>query len=144
MTWINPLPQIKHLEFTPWKWIVSCPEHLEFIGENIDIGAMTYIQARFGVKIYSGVQVGSHCAVYSEDTIGGHSGPVVIRENSCIGTHSTIMANVEIGPNLIIPAYSFVKHSIFTQKDLDLFYIANRKDNPNRSNIDQELINSYL
>lgn len=161
MTWTNPQPHIRHLEPTPWGWICSYPEGLE-ISDGVDIGCYSYLQARFGIKIGKNSKIGSHCALYSEDTIGCHSGPVVIEEGACIGTHSTILPNTIIGKScrigayslikqgviladgIVIPAYSFVKKSILTLKDLELFCIANHKDFPKCIEIDPNIINSYL
>jgi acetyltransferase-like isoleucine patch superfamily enzyme len=124
--WIKPQP--KHLEMTEWGWLVSYPENLD-IGIYVDIGAFSYIQAKFGVKIGARVQIGSHCSIYSHDTIGKHEGPVILEDECCIGSHSTLLPNVTIGKGLIIPAYSFVKFSILNQQDLDAFLKNKRQYN---------------
>jgi len=121
-------PQPWHLELTHWKWLASYPENL-ILGDDPppDIGALVYLQCKFGVTIESGCMLGSHCSIYSEDTIGGHSGPVVLEEGCRIGTHSTLLPNVKIGKNIIIPAYSLIKRSILTPEDLDAFLMKNGK-----------------
>lgn len=100
-------PEIKHLELTKWKWLVSYPENLK-LGYKVDIGAFTYIMARFGVVIEDFVQIGSHVSIYSASTIDNKRGKVIIRKNAKIGSHSVIMPNVIIGENSIIGANSFV------------------------------------
>ncbi|MCD6108941.1 MAG: hypothetical protein J7J89_05705, partial [Thermoplasmata archaeon] len=39
------------------------------LGKYVDIGAFTYINARYGVEIEDNVQIGSHCSIYSHSTI---------------------------------------------------------------------------
>ena len=82
------------------------------LGQNTDIGAFTYINAKYGVEIAENVQIGSHCSIYSHSTIDDKQGRVVIQENAKIGSHSVIMPNVTIGQNAIVGAFSFVTHDI--------------------------------
>jgi acetyltransferase-like isoleucine patch superfamily enzyme len=109
-------PNWKHPEFdergmTKWNWMVQNRENLK-LGRNSDIGAFTYINAKYGVEIQSDVQVGSHCAIYSWSTIDDKRGRVVIERNARIGSHSVVMPGVTIGKNAIIGAFSFVNKSI--------------------------------
>ena len=106
----------KHPEFdsknmTKWGWMCQNHEKLD-LGEYVDIGAFTYINAKYGVIIEEYAQLGSHCSIYSFSTIDNKSGKVIIRRNCRIGTHSTIMPGVEIGENSIIGAYSFVNKNV--------------------------------
>jgi len=80
--------------------------------ERTDIGEFTYINAEYGVEIGSGVQIGSHCSLYSISTIDNKKGKIIIEENASIGSHSTIMPNVRIGKNSIVGAHSFVNMDI--------------------------------
>jgi acetyltransferase-like isoleucine patch superfamily enzyme len=82
------------------------------MGKNTDIGAFTYIQAQEGVILEDEVQIGSHCSIYSVSTIDDKSGPVLLKKNCRLGTHSTVMPGVTIGENSVIGAYSFVNKSI--------------------------------
>jgi len=82
------------------------------LGENTDIGAFTYINAKYGVIIGKNVQIGSHCSIYSVSTIDDKKGKVIIKENARIGTHSTVMPGVTIGKNTVIGAHSFVNTDI--------------------------------
>jgi len=104
-------PVIKHSKLTKYNYIVQYPEKLK-TGKNFDIGTFSYINCEFGVEIQDNVQIGSHCSIYSNSTIDSKKGPVVLRKNCKIGTHSTIMPNVIIGENSIIAAYSFVTNNI--------------------------------
>ncbi|MEA2013080.1 MAG: acyltransferase, partial [Verrucomicrobiota bacterium] len=58
------------------------------------------------------VQIGSHCSIYSVSTIDDKQGEVVLKNNSKIGSHSTVMPNVIIGKNSIIGAHSLVLEDI--------------------------------
>ena len=100
-------PTIKHGKMTKYNYIVQYPENLK-LGKNFDIGSFTYINCNFGVEIHDNVQIGSHCSIYSNSTIDNKKGPVILKRNSRIGTHSTIMPNVTVGENSVIAAYSFV------------------------------------
>ena len=108
-TWKKPI--IEHGKFTKYDYIVHYPENLK-MGNNFDIGSFTYINCNFGVEIQDNVQIGSHCSIYSHSTIDQKKGPVVLKKNCKIGTHSTIMPNVTIGENAVIAAYSFVTKDV--------------------------------
>ncbi len=104
-------PEFDSYGMTKWKWICQHPLELK-LGKDTDIGAFTYINARYGVEIEENVQIGSHCSIYSYSTIDSKKGKVILRKNARIGTHSTIMPGVTIGKNAIIGAYSFVKEDV--------------------------------
>ena len=106
----------KHPEFddkgmTKWNWMCQYHENLK-LGENTDIGAFTYINAKYGVEIEENVQIGSHCSIYSLSTIDDKKGKVTIKRNARIGSHSVIMPGVTIGDNSSIGACSFVDKDI--------------------------------
>ena len=107
--WEKPI--IKHGKMTKYNYIVQYPENLK-LGKNFDIGEFSYINSEFSVEIQDNVQIGSHCSIYSHSTIDQKQGPVVLKKNCKIGTHSTIMPNVTIGENAIIASYSFVTKDI--------------------------------
>lgn len=108
--WKSPKIEEKKLH-SKYYFLVQHKDKLE-LGENTDIGAFTYINAKYGVIIEKDVQIGSHCSIYTHSTIDGKKGKVVIRENTRIGTHSTIMPTVTIGKNSVIGAHSFVNKNI--------------------------------
>lgn len=104
-------PVIPDGEPTKYHWIVHHPENLD-LGVNTDIGAFSYINALYGVIIEEGVQIGSHCSIYSVSTIDNHEGRVTLRKNCRIGSHTVVMPGVTIGNNSIIGAQSLVKDDI--------------------------------
>jgi len=104
-------PIIQDGKLTKYGWIVKNKKNFK-LGRKTDIGAFTYINAKHGVVIKDYVQIGSHCSIYSESTIDGKKGKVVLEENSKIGSHSVIMPAVCIGQNATIGAFSFVNKNI--------------------------------
>jgi len=94
--------------WTKYGW--RCQNHKKLkLGKYVDIGCFTYINAACNVSMMDNVQVGSHCSIYSISTIDKKEGPVILKTNACIGTHSTIMPNVTVGENSIVAAHSFVR-----------------------------------
>ena len=104
-------PTIQEGKPTKYHWIVQHKEGLQ-LGYKTDIGAFSYINAKFGVIVEDFVQIGSHCSLYSISTIDNHSGKVHLKENCKIGSHSTVMPNVTVGRNSIIGAHSLVLEDI--------------------------------
>ena len=100
-------PVVEHNKLTKWGWMVSYPEGLK-LGRLTDIGAFTYIQAKSGVIIEDNVQIGSHCAIYSVNTIDEQEGKVVIEEGACIGSGTVILPSTEIGRGALVGALSLV------------------------------------
>ena len=96
---------------TKWHWICQHHENLK-IGKNSDIGAFTYINAKYGVVIGAEVQIGSHCAIYSDNTIDGNKGRVVIKKGAKIGSHTIILPGVTIGEGAVVGAKSLVKKDV--------------------------------
>ena len=107
--WVRP--EVVEGRLTKWNWMVQGVAGLS-LGKKTDIGAFTYINARFGVEVGDGVQVGSHCAIYSESTIDGRRGRVVIGKNALVGSHSTIMPGVRVGEGALVGAHSLVKEDV--------------------------------
>ena len=104
-------PEIEDGKPTKYNWIVQNKDGLE-LGYKTDIGAFTYINAKYGVTIEDFVQIGSHCSIYSLSTIDGKNGKIHLKENCKIGTHSTVMPGVTVGKNSIIGAHSLVNSDI--------------------------------
>ena len=100
-------PEFDETGMTKWHWMCQYHENLK-LGENADIGAFTYINARYGVEIAEDVQIGSHCSIYSWSTIDDKKGKITIRKNARIGSHSVVMPGVTIGQNAVVGAFSFV------------------------------------
>jgi len=104
-------PEIEEGKPTKYNWVVQHVDNLK-LGYKTDIGAFTYINAQFGVTIADEVQIGSHCSIYSVSTIDEKEGPVVLKRNCRIGTHSTVMPGVTVGENAVVGAYSFVNEDV--------------------------------
>jgi len=104
-------PEIEDGVPTKYYWIVQNLDGFS-LGQCTDIGAFTYINARYGVKIEDDVQIGSHCSLYSVSTIDEKKGAVLLKKKCKIGSHSTIMPGVTIGENAIVGAHSFVNSDI--------------------------------
>ena len=104
-------PVIEEGRPTRYQWMVQHVDRFE-LGSLTDIGAFTYINAKFGVRIESHVQIGSHCAIYSVSTIDGKEGPVLLKHNCRIGSHCVILPGVTVGENSIVGAGSLVNRDI--------------------------------
>jgi len=104
-------PEFDSRGMTKWNWMCQYHENLK-LGKETDIGAFTYINAKYGVEIQENVQIGSHCSIYSLSTIDDKKGKVIIKKNAKIGSHSVIMPSVTIGENSIVGAFSFVTGDI--------------------------------
>ena len=104
-------PKIEDGKPTKYNWVVQNKDGLT-LGQNTDIGAFTYINAKCGVTIEPNVQIGSHCSLYSVSTIDDKTGPVILRRNCRIGSHSVVMPGVTIGENSVVGAMSFVNKDI--------------------------------
>ena len=103
--------EIHEGKLTSWNWMVQGKENLK-LSLKTDIGAFTYINARYGVIIENFVEIGSHCSIYSHSTIDDKKGEVILKEGCCIGSHSTIMPGITVGKNSIVGAHSFVNKDV--------------------------------
>lgn len=104
-------PTFDKNDTTQWNWM--CQHHKNLtLGDRVDIGAFTYINAKKKVIIEDLVQIGSHCSLYSISTIDDKEGKILLKRNCRIGSHSVIMPGVTIGRNTIIGAFSFVNTDI--------------------------------
>ena len=104
-------PEFDEQGMTKWNWMCQYPENLK-LDKNTDIGAFTYINAKYGVEIQEDVQIGSHYSLYSWSSIDDKKGKVTIKKNARIGSHSLIMPGVMIGENAVIGALSFVNENV--------------------------------
>lgn len=104
-------PEIRDGVPTKYNWVVQNSEKLS-LGYRTDIGAFTYINAKYGVVIEDEVQIGSHCSVYSVSTIDNRQGTVTLRRGCRVGSHSTVMPGVTVGEGAIVGAHSFVTRDI--------------------------------
>lgn len=104
-------PTFDKNDTTKWHWMCQYHNNLK-LGNFVDIGAFTYINAKKGVVMDDFVQIGSHCSLYSISTIDNKEGKIFLKRNCRIGTHSVIMPGITIGKNTIIGAFSFVNTDI--------------------------------
>jgi len=104
-------PTFDKNDTTQWNWM--CQHHMNLkLGNSVDIGAFTYINAKKGVTMGDYVQIGSHCSLYSISTIDNKEGNIILKKNCRVGTHSVVMPGVTIGENAVIGAFSFVNTDI--------------------------------
>jgi acetyltransferase-like isoleucine patch superfamily enzyme len=104
-------PEIEEGVPTKYHWVVQNVQNFH-LGYKTDIGAFTYINAKYGVIVEDYVQIGSHCSIYSLSTIDDKCGEVRLMKYCRIGSHSVVMPGVTIGENSIIGACSFVDSDI--------------------------------
>ena len=104
-------PKIKEGKLIKYNWMVQHKENFK-LGYKTDIGAFTYINAKYGVTIGDYVEIGSHCSIYSVSTIDKNNGQVILKKNCKLGSHSVVLPSVTIGENSIIGAFSFVNKDI--------------------------------
>jgi acetyltransferase-like isoleucine patch superfamily enzyme len=104
-------PEFDEQGFTKWHWWCQHHQNLK-LGYKVDIGAFTYINAKYGVLIEDYVQIASHCSIYSYSTIDNKKGKVHIKKNARIGAHCVILPNITIGQNAIIGAGAVVTRDI--------------------------------
>ena len=104
-------PEIEEGKPTKYNWVVQNKDGLR-LGYKTDIGAFTYINAKYGVTIEDFVQIGSHCSIYSVSTIDEKTGPVTLKKGCRIGSHSVVMPGVTVGENTTVGAFSFVNTDI--------------------------------
>lgn len=105
------LPYIEDGKPTKYNWIVQYVGNF-MLGPMTDIGAFSYINAKYGVEIKNNVKIGSHCSIYSESTIDNKAGKVTLEKNCRIGSHTTILPGVSVGQNTVIGANSLVNSDI--------------------------------
>jgi len=104
-------PKIEKRKLTKYNWMIQHKENFK-LGYKTDIGAFTYINAKYGVTIEDYVEIGSHCSIYSVSTIDKKNGQVILKKKCKVGSHCVVMPGVTIGENSIVGAFSFVNIDI--------------------------------
>ena len=104
-------PKIEEGKLNKYNWMINHIENFR-LGHQIDIGAFTYINAKYGVIIEDYVEIGSHCSIYSVSTIDKKNGQVILKKKCKVGSHCVVMPGVTIGENSIVGAFSFVNIDI--------------------------------
>jgi len=105
------MPKFSKNGMTRWNWMCQNYKNLK-LGNCVDIGAFSYLNAECGIELGDDVQIGSHCSLYSVSTIDNKKGKIRVKDNASIGTHSVVMPGVTIGKNAIVGAFSFVNKDI--------------------------------
>ena len=91
----------------PYGWRCQNKDGLK-LGKYTDIGFGTYLNAKFGIEIGDGTQIGSNVSIYSINTENDTNGPVKIGKDCLIGSFSLILPNSIIPDGSKIKAYSIV------------------------------------
>lgn len=107
--WTEPVFD-KH-GMTQWFWRVTHRENFS-LGNHVEIGSFTIIDAMNSVKIGDNVKIGWNCSIMSNSTIDGKKGPIILKDGCSIGANSVIFPNIIIGKNAIVGANSLVNCNI--------------------------------
>ena len=97
-------PEIEEGKPTKYNWVVQHKENFR-LGYQTDIGAFTYINAKFGVTIEDEVQIGSHCSIYSVSTIDdkvGESSVICSPSSALMIKHLFHFLYIQNHPNSIL------------------------------------------
>ncbi len=107
--WLAPV--FDDMGMTQWGWRVLHRESFK-LGNRVEIGSFTAIDARNGVTIEDEVKIGFNCTILSHSSIDNKDGPVVLKRKCKIGAGSVIMPGVEIGEGAVVGANSIVNGNI--------------------------------
>ena len=107
--WTKPI--YDDVGMTQWYWRVIGIENFQ-LGERIEIGSFTIIDAKEGVIIEDDVKIGWSCSILSNSTIDNKKGEIILKKGSKIGANSVILPGIIVGENAIIGANSLVNKNI--------------------------------
>ena len=107
--WIKP--EFNEFGMTQWYWRVVNHENFT-LGDKVEIGSFSVIDAKYGVEIQDNVKIGWNCTIMSNSSIDGKKGKIVLEKNCNIGANSVVFPNVKIGRNAVIGANSLVNCDI--------------------------------
>ena len=107
--WIRPI--YDDFGMSQWNWRVIDVEKFT-LGDRVEIGSFTVIDAKEKVVIEDNVKIGWSCSIFSNSTIDGKKGKIVLKQGCKIGANSVIMPGVTIGENSIVGANSLVRNDI--------------------------------
>ena len=96
---------------TQWSWRVVGLNNF-ILGNNVEIGTFTVIDAKGGVTIEDNVKIGWSCSILSYSSIDNKIGKVILKNGCMIGANSVIMPGITIGKNAVVGASSFVNKNI--------------------------------
>lgn len=104
-------PKFDEKGMTQWYWRVLHPEKFK-LGQNVQIGSFTTIDALEGVEIEDDVKIGFNCVIISYSSIDEKGGRVFLKRNCKIGSTAVIMPGITVGENSVVGANSFVNKDI--------------------------------
>ena len=96
---------------TKWYWRVIRVENFK-LGEKVEIGSFTIIDAKEGVTIEDNVKIGWSCSIFSNSTIDNKKGKIILKKNCKIGANSVILPGIIVGENATVGANSLVNKNI--------------------------------
>ena len=108
-TWTKPNYDVNGM--TQWYWRVIGVENFK-LGDRVEIGSFTIIDAKEGVTIENNVKVGWSCSIFSNSSIDNKKGKIILKKGSKIGANSVILPGIIIGENATVGANSFVNKNI--------------------------------
>ena len=108
-TWTKPIYDENGM--TQWFWRVTHRENFS-LGNKVEIGSFTVIDAKHGIEIQDNVKIGWNCTIMSNSTIDARKGKITLEEGCKIGANSVIFPNITIRKNAIIGANSLVNCDI--------------------------------
>jgi len=96
---------------TKWYWRVIRVENFK-LGEKVEIGSFTIIDAKEGVTIEDNVKIGWSCSIFSNSTIDNKKGKIILKKDCKIGANSVILPGIIVGENATVGANSLVNKNI--------------------------------
>jgi len=108
-TWIKP--KFDATGMTKWFWRVVGVENFS-LGDRVEIGSFTIIDAKEGVSIEDDVKIGWNCSIFSYSSIDNKKGKIILKKGCKVGANSVIMPGVTIGENATVGANSLVNKDI--------------------------------
>ena len=96
---------------TQWYWRVVGVENFK-LGERVEIGSFTIIDAKEGVTIEDNVKIGWSCSIFSNSTIDNKKGKIILKKDCRIGANSVILPGITVGENATVGANSLVNKNI--------------------------------
>ena len=107
--WIKPIYDENGM--TQWYWRVIRVENFK-LGERVEIGSFTIIDAKEGVTIEDNVKIGWSCSILSNSTIDNKKGKIILKKDCKIGANSVILPGIIVGENATVGANSLVNKNI--------------------------------
>jgi len=108
-TWTKPIFDKNGM--TQWYWRVTNIENFN-LGNQVEIGSFTVIDAKYGVTIEDNVKIGWSCSIFSNSTIDNKKGKIILKQGCNLGAHSVVLPGITIGENATVGANSLVNKNI--------------------------------